>query len=102
MREQTPGVGSAAGVRSAAGVGSAAGEGSAAGVGLTVGVRMEESAVKGSGCQEGPGCPGRPEVVGFSGVGPGVSSVLFLFRWLFLANSSKMCISAHPTASSLR
>ena len=84
------------------GVGSAVGVGSAAGVGLTAGVRMEESGVKGSGCPEGPSCPGGPEVVGFLGVGLGVSSVLFLFRCLFLAHSSKMCISAHQTASSPR
>jgi len=44
---------------------------------------MDESGVKGSGCPESPGCLEGPEVIGFLGVGPGVSSVLFLFRWLF-------------------
>ena len=62
---------------------------------------MEQSGVKGSGCPEGPDCPGGPEVVGFLGVGPGVSSVLFLFHRLFLAHSSNMCIRAHQTASTL-
>jgi len=61
---------------------------------------MEESVVKGSGCPAGPGLRGVPEVVGFLGVGLGVSSVLLLFHWLVMAHSSKICISAYQTASS--
>jgi len=100
MRGQTPGVGSAMGVGSATGVGLATGVGSPAGV------QIGESGVNGSGCPEDPGCPEGPscpvgpEDVVFLGVGLGVSSVLFLLRWLFLAHSSKICISADQTASS--
>ena len=112
MGGRTPGVGSAMGVGYTVGVGltlgvgSDVGVGSAAGVGSSTGVGMDKSGVKGSGCLEGPSCPegprcpGGPEVGGFSGVGPGVSAVLILFPRLFLAHSSRMCISAHQTASS--
>jgi hypothetical protein len=82
------------------------GVGSTANVGWTLGVQLQLSGVKGSSCPEGAGCPegpscqGGPEVVGFLRVGPGVSSVLFLFRWLCMAHSSKMCLSAQQIASS--
>lgn len=88
--------------------------GSAVGVGSMVGLRMEQSGVKDSscpvspGCPEGSGCPdcsGRPrgpEVVDFFRVGRVVSSVIVLFCSLLLAHSSKLCVSANQTASSLR
>jgi len=71
------------GVGLTAGDGLALGAGSAVGVGATAGVPMEESGIDGSVCPDGPCCQGGPEIMRFSWVGPGVSSILFLFRHLF-------------------
>jgi len=60
---------------------------------------------EGSDCSEWPSCSegsswrGDPEDVGFLWVGLGMSAVLFLFYWFYLPYFSKMCISAHQTAS---
>jgi hypothetical protein len=89
-----------------AGGGSAAGVELAEGVGSTVGVRMEEKGDKCSCCAvggsfaEGPSRAGCPEVIGFIGVGLGVSSVVFLFCRHSVGHPSKIYISAQQTASS--